>query len=384
MWAANLGCIDLNPWPVRRADVDHPDELRVDLDPQPGVPYSEVQAVAGVIHEVLEEHDLVGYPKTSGSRGIHVNVRIEPRWDFTEMRRAALALGREVERRMPGRATTKWWKEERGEDTVFIDYNQNARDRTVASAYSVRAERRGSGQLPARRGTRSWKPTRATSRSRRFRLATRPSATRPPRSTTCAFSLQPLLDLAARDERDGLGDEAWPPNFPKAAGEPKRVAPSRAKKPPAKKPKSDGDVEAEAHGAAGRTRACCCSRQKGRSRTWRSSWPASRSAGSWWSHPASHEIFAVLNELADSPDVVRQRLGQRQGPLVHRRLAGAGPAASIASRPNVAAIEDEHAESGAHRKTEIAVPRLGAAQTSMRRWQRVCRHADALGMLPDC
>jgi DNA ligase D len=233
VWAANLGCIDLNPWPVRRGDVDHPDELRVDLDPQPGVAYSEVQAVAATIREVLEEHGYVGYPKTSGSRGIHVNVRIEPRWDFTEMRRAALALGREVERRMPGRATTKWWKEERG-DTVFIDYNQNARDRTVASAYSVRANPEGRVSCPL-----EWDEvmdadpgdlTIATVPSR-YASVGDPSAA----IDDVAFSLQPLLDLAARDERDGLGDEAWPPNFPKATGEPTRVAPSRAKKPAKKK-----------------------------------------------------------------------------------------------------------------------------------------------------
>ena len=233
VWAANLGCLDLNPWAVRRADVDHPDELRVDLDPQPGVPYSEVQAVAATIREVLEEHDLVGYPKTSGSRGIHVNVRIEPRWDFLEMRRAALALAREVERRMPGRATSKWWKEERG-DTVFIDYNQNARDRTVASAYSVRANAEGRVSCPL-----TW-PEIMEADPSDLTIATVPARYADVGDPSAAiddvqFSLQPLLDLAARDERDGLGDEAWPPNFPKAVGEPKRVAPSRAKKEPGEK-----------------------------------------------------------------------------------------------------------------------------------------------------
>ena len=137
VWGVNLGVIDWNPWPVRRQDIDHPDELRVDLDPTPEVGFDEVRAVAAGVREVLEEHDLLGFPKTSGSRGIHVNVRIEPRHSFGEVRRAALALAREVERRMPGRATSKWWKEERV--GVFVDYNQNARDRTVASAYSVRA-----------------------------------------------------------------------------------------------------------------------------------------------------------------------------------------------------------------------------------------------------
>ncbi|MGH2772831.1 MAG: DNA polymerase domain-containing protein, partial [Actinomycetota bacterium] len=133
-WAINLGCIDLNPWPVRRADLDHPDELRVDLDPGPGVPFEAVTDVALVVREVLREHGLTGFPKTSGSRGIHVNVRIHPRWEFPEVRRAALAMAREVERRAPEISTTAWWKEQR--HGVFIDYNQNARDRTVASAYS--------------------------------------------------------------------------------------------------------------------------------------------------------------------------------------------------------------------------------------------------------
>jgi len=136
-WGVNLGVIDWNPWPVRRRDLDRPDELRVDLDPTPGVAFDEVRAVAGCAREVLEEHGLIGFPKTSGSRGIHINVRIHPQRGFDEVRRAALALAREVERRMPGRATSKWWKEERV--GVFVDYNQNARDRTVASAYSVRA-----------------------------------------------------------------------------------------------------------------------------------------------------------------------------------------------------------------------------------------------------
>jgi DNA primase len=205
----------------------------VDLDPQPGVPYSEVRAVAATVREVLEEHELVGYPKTSGSRGIHVNVRIEPQWDFLEMRRAALALAREVERRMPGRATSKWWKEERG-DAVFIDYNQNARDRTVASAYSVRANAEGRVSCPL-----PWDEL-ADADPGDLTIATVPAryaSVGDPSATIddVAFSLQPLLDLAARDERDGLGDEAWPPNFPKAVGEPTRVAPSRAKKQPVKK-----------------------------------------------------------------------------------------------------------------------------------------------------
>ncbi|MEX1007599.1 MAG: non-homologous end-joining DNA ligase [Acidimicrobiia bacterium] len=228
IWAVNLGCLDLNPWPVRRRDVDHPDELRVDLDPQPGIPFDAVRDVAEVVHEVLDAHALVGYPKTSGSRGMHVNVRIEPRWDFTEVRRAALALARAVEREVPTLATSKWWKEQRG-DRVFIDYNQNARDRTVASAYSVRNNAEGRVSCPLEWGevpdadpndlTLATVPARYTSIGD-------PSAP----IDDVAYSLEPLLDLAARDEREGLGDEPWPPHFPKAKGEPTRVAPSRARK----------------------------------------------------------------------------------------------------------------------------------------------------------
>lgn len=228
VWAANLGCLDLNPWPVRRADVDHPDELRVDLDPQPGVPYAEVLRVAGSVREVLEEHALVGYPKTSGSRGVHVNVRIETRWDFTEVRRAALALSREVGRRIPDVATTKWWKEERG-DRVFLDYNQNARDRTVASAYSVRANPEGRVSCPL-----TWDelmdadPADLTIATVPARFAEVGDPSEP--IDDVAYSLDSLLELAARDEREGLGDEPWPPHFRKQAGEGARVQPSRARK----------------------------------------------------------------------------------------------------------------------------------------------------------
>jgi DNA ligase D len=228
IWAVNLGCLDLNPWPVRRRDVDHPDELRVDLDPQPGIPFDMVREVAGVVHEVLDAHALVGFPKMSGSRGMHVNVRIEPRWDFTEVRRAALALARAVEREVPTLATSKWWKEQRG-DRVFIDYNQNARDRTVASAYSVRNNAEGRVSCPL-----EWDEvpdadpndlTLATVPARYASIGD-PSAM----IDDVAYSLEPLLELAARDEKEGLGDEPWPPHFPKAKGEPKRVAPSRARK----------------------------------------------------------------------------------------------------------------------------------------------------------
>ncbi len=229
VWAANLGCLDLNPWPVRRADVDHPDELRVDLDPQPGVEFATVRQIARVVREVLEAHGLVGFPKMSGSRGIHVNVRIEARWDFTEVRRAALALAREIERRVPDLATSKWWKEERGE-RVFIDYNQNARDRTVASAYSVRANPEGRVSCPL-----EWsevddaEPGDLTIATvpERFRAIGDPGAA----IDDTSYSLEALLDLATRDETEGLGDEPWPPHFPKQRGEPTRVQPSRAKRP---------------------------------------------------------------------------------------------------------------------------------------------------------
>ena len=231
VWAVNLGCIDLNPWPVRRSDVDHPDELRVDLDPQPGVAWADVRRVALCVNEVLTEHGLVGWPKTSGSRGIHVNVRIVARWDFNEVRRAAVALAREVERRLPTIATSKWWKEERG-DRVFLDYNQNARDRTVASAYSVRANAAGLVSAPV-----TWDEV-PDCELGDFSIATVPAryaAIGDPGAgiDDAAAPIDGLLELAARDEAEGLGDAPWPPNFPKAPGEGRRVSPSRAKRPPA-------------------------------------------------------------------------------------------------------------------------------------------------------
>ena len=230
VWAVNLGCIDLNPWPVRKWDLAHPDELRVDLDPQPGVPFAAVRDVALVVRDVLVEHGIVGFPKTSGNRGIHVNVRIATRWDFTEVRRAALALAREVERRRPDIATSKWWKEERG-DRVLLDYNQNARDRTVASAYSVRPNPGAWVSCPL-----GWEEvpeaeladyTLATV-TERFAAGIDPDAAIDDR----AYAIDGLLELAARDERDGLGDAPWPPNFPKAPDEGRRVAPSRRKAGP--------------------------------------------------------------------------------------------------------------------------------------------------------
>jgi DNA ligase D-like protein (predicted polymerase) len=226
VWAVNLGVIDWNPWPVRRPDLDHPDELRVDLDPGPGVSFEDVREVTLGVREVLEEHGLRGFPKTSGSRGMHVYVRIEPEQSFEEVRRAALALAREVERRMPAKATSRWWKEER--EGVFIDYNQNARDRTVASAYSVRAVPDARVSCPL-----EWREV-AEVDPRELRLDTVPARLRErgdPSADIDAWPgrLEALLELAARDEREGLGDAPWPPHFRKQKNEPPRVQPSRAR-----------------------------------------------------------------------------------------------------------------------------------------------------------
>jgi DNA ligase D-like protein (predicted polymerase) len=226
-WGVNLGVIDWNPWPVRRSDLDHPDELRVDLDPTPEVDFDEVRVVAAGVRDVLAEFGLTGFAKTSGSRGIHVNVRIHPERSFEDVRRAAVALAREVERRMPGRATSKWWKEERV--GVFVDYNQNARDRTVASAYSVRAVPDARVSCPF-----AWEELdrvdpaalRLDTLRARLRDSGDPSAT----IDEHAGSLDGLLELAARDAERGLADAPWPPNFRKAAGEAPRVQPSRARR----------------------------------------------------------------------------------------------------------------------------------------------------------
>jgi DNA ligase D len=226
VWAVNLGCIDFNAWPVRREDVDRPDELRVDLDPTPEASFADVRKVALVVRDVLQDHGVRGFPKTSGSRGIHVYVRIEPEWDFTEVRRAALALGREVERRAPGLATTAWWKEER--HGVFLDYNQNARDRTIASAYSVRPTEDARVSTPL-----EWDEvadvepsdlTINTVPARYHKLDPAADIDKKP------DRLDSLLDLARKDEEGGLGDAPWPPNFPKQKDEPRRVQPSRARK----------------------------------------------------------------------------------------------------------------------------------------------------------
>jgi DNA ligase D-like protein (predicted polymerase) len=229
-WVVNLGCIDLNPHPVRAEDLDHPDELRVDLDPVPGVPWEQIRDVAMVTREVLDDVGLVGWPKTSGSRGIHVNVRIEQRWTFNDVRRAALALAREVERRAPDLATSKWWKEER--HGVFLDYNQNARDRTVASVYSVRP-------LPDARVSTplTWDEV-PECRPEDFTLATVPARYAVAGDAgagidAAAGSLGRLLELSARQESEGLGDAPWPPNYRKQEGEPPRVQPSRQRRPDA-------------------------------------------------------------------------------------------------------------------------------------------------------
>jgi DNA ligase D-like protein (predicted polymerase) len=223
-WIVNLGCIELHPHPVRSGDLDHPDQLRIDLDPQPGIEFSQVRRVALEVKSVLEENGLTGAPKTSGSRGIHINVPIQPRWSFTEVRRAALALARAVERRAPSLATSKWWKEER--HGVFLDYNQNAKDRTTASAYSVRP-------LPDARVSAPlfWAEV-ADCNPADFTVITMPgrlASVGDPNRDLAAGSLEALLDLAARDEAEGLGDAPWPPHFAKAEGEPKRVQPSKAK-----------------------------------------------------------------------------------------------------------------------------------------------------------
>src|SRR5262245_10993224 len=223
-WVVNLGCIDLNPHPVRAVDLDHPDELRIDLDPVPGVMWPQIREVALATKEVLDGFGLIGWPKTSGSRGFHVYCRIEPRWTVTEVRRAAVALAREVERRAPDLATSKWWKEER--HGVFLDYNQNAKDRTVASAYSARPTRDARVSAPL-----TWEEV-ADCEPEAFTIDTVPE--RFARSgdpwaeiDQAPCSIEPLLELAAPDEAAGLGDAPWPPHFDKQAGEAPRVQPSR-------------------------------------------------------------------------------------------------------------------------------------------------------------
>jgi len=225
-WLANLACLELHPHPVRAEDLDHPDELRVDLDPVPGIKWPQVRKVARIAEAALRDVGLVGWPKTSGSRGMHVIVRIERRWGFDEVRRAALALARDVERRAPKLATSKWWKEER--QGVFVDYNQNAKDRTVASAYSVRPTPDARVSAPL-----AWDEvddcdpadfTLATMRKRFAKVGDRHEGI-----DEQAGSLEQLLELSARDEREGQGDAPWPPHYKKQRGEPPRVQPSKAR-----------------------------------------------------------------------------------------------------------------------------------------------------------
>jgi DNA ligase D len=228
VWAANLGTVTFHPWHARCTDVDRPDELRLDLDPQPGTGFDEARTVAlDVVRPLLEELGYVGFPKTSGGRGVHVYVRIEPRWTFTQVRRAAIAFAREVERRAGGRVTTAWWKEQRGEQ-VFVDYNQNARDRTIASAYSVRRTPRATVSTPV-----TWAEL-ADADPDDFTIATVPALVARRGDPMAALddvahSLEPLLEHADKDEAGGLGDLPYPPNYPKMPGEPKRVQPSKSR-----------------------------------------------------------------------------------------------------------------------------------------------------------
>jgi DNA ligase D-like protein (predicted polymerase) len=223
-WVVNLGCVDLNPHPVRADDLEHPDEIRADLDPGPGVPWADVRSVAMVVRDVFADHGLTAFPKTSGSRGIHIYARIERRWGFSEVRRAALAMAREVERRAPSISTSKWWKEER--HGVFIDYNQNAKDRTVASAYSVRPLPAATVSAPL-----TWDEV-PDAELGDFTLRTVPERYARLGDVGAGIdqavgSLEALLDLAARDEASGLGDAPWPPHYAKGENEPPRVQPSK-------------------------------------------------------------------------------------------------------------------------------------------------------------
>jgi DNA ligase D-like protein (predicted polymerase) len=227
-WLANLACLELHPHPVRAEDLDHPDELRVDLDPVPGVPWKQVQEVAYLAQATLKDFGLIGWPKTSGSRGLHVIVRLEARWSFDQVRRSALALAREIERRGPKIATSKWWKEER--HGVFVDYNQNAKDRTVASAYSVRPTPDARVSAPL-----DWDEV-GSAELGDFTLATMPErfkkvGDRHAGIDDKAGSLDDLLELSAKQEKEGLGDAPWPPHYRKQRGEPPRVQPSKRRVP---------------------------------------------------------------------------------------------------------------------------------------------------------
>ena len=225
IWAAQMNTLTFHPWPVRSGDVDHPDELRLDLDPQRGTDFADAVRVAAEARTLLRDLGYVGFPKTSGGRGVHIYVRIEPRWTFTDVRHAAIAFGRELERRLPGQVTTKWWKEERGE-RIFVDYNQNARDRTIASAYSVRPKPGAPVSAPV-----TWDEL-AEVAPEDFTVATMPArfaevGDRHAAIDDVAHSLEPLLDMYERDLGVGEGDMPYPPDYPKMPGEPKRVQPSR-------------------------------------------------------------------------------------------------------------------------------------------------------------
>jgi bifunctional non-homologous end joining protein LigD len=238
-WMANLACLELHPHPVRATDLEHPDELRIDLDPVADVPWSQVREVALVAQMALEEHGLRGWPKTSGKRGLHVLVRIDPLWTYDQVRRAALALARDIERRVPALATTKWWKEER--HGVFIDYNQNAKDRTVAGAYSIRPTPDARVSAPL-----DWSEV-ADVDPADFTLVTMPkrfasNGDRHRDIDARSYSLTSLLELSQRHERDGEGDAPWPPQYAKAPGEPKRVQPSRARTDAAATAKTAADA----------------------------------------------------------------------------------------------------------------------------------------------
>jgi DNA ligase D len=224
-WAAQMGTITFHPWPVRREDLDHPDELRIDLDPQPGTDFADAVRVAAEARALLTELGYIGFPKTSGGRGVHIYIRIEPRWTFTDVRHAAIAFGRELQRRLPGEVTTNWWKEERGE-RIFVDYNQNARDRTIASAYSVRPKPGAPVSAPL-----AWEELDHVA-PEDFTVATMPArfaevGDRTAAIDDAAYSLDPLLDMYERDVAEGREDMPYPPDYPKMPGEPKRVQPSR-------------------------------------------------------------------------------------------------------------------------------------------------------------
>jgi DNA ligase D len=232
VWAVQMSTVEFHPWHTRRPDVEKPDELRIDLDPQPGTDFADAKTVAGLVRETLDTLGWTGYPKTSGNRGVHVYVRIEPRFGFKEVRRAALAFAREVERRMPDLVTTAWWKEERGEK-VFVDFNQNAKDRTIAAAYSVRGFPHGPVSAPV-----TWEEL-PDVETEDFTIATMPARFAEVGDLHAGIDdvrhdITPLLEWSERDERDhGLGEAPYPPNYPKMEGEPMRVQPSRARKRPA-------------------------------------------------------------------------------------------------------------------------------------------------------